>query len=73
VATRFFVDRPFPEGDAPETLETPSLGVVARPVDVVAPSGETEPNEARLSAAGGILLALLLCAPFWLGVFWLLW
>jgi hypothetical protein len=71
VATRFYVDRPFPDFDAPETLDTPSLGVVARPVDIVGPSGETEPSEARLNAARGVLLALLICAPFWIGLFWL--
>ena len=65
------MDRPFPDLGVPDTLDTPSHGVVERPFDVVGPSGETEPTDARLNAARGILLALLLCAPFWIGVYWL--
>jgi len=72
VATRVFIDRPFPDLDAPDALDTQSHGFVAPLVDVVGPSGETEPTEARLGAARGILLALLLCAPFWIGLVWLL-
>ncbi len=72
MAIQVFVDRPFPDLDAPDTLDTQSHGVAVPLDDVVGPSGETEPIEARLGAARGILLALLLCAPFWIGLFWLL-
>jgi len=68
VAAQTFVDRPFTDLDVPDTLDTRSRGLVL-PADVVGPSGETED---RLGAARGILFALLLCAPFWLGVLWLL-
>lgn len=71
MATQTFVDRPFPDLDVPDAHGTQSLGVVL-PADVVGPSGETEPTEDRLGAARGVLLAVLLCAPFWLGVLWLL-
>ena len=72
MATRLAVDRPFPDLDVPDTLDAPGHGVVAPPADLVGPSGETELTEDRLSAARGVLLALLLCTPFWIGIiYWL--
>jgi hypothetical protein len=72
MAIETFVDRPFPDLDTPDALDTAISQVTALSGDIVGPSGETEPIEDRLNAARGVLIALLICAPFWIGVFWLL-
>lgn len=72
MATRLLVDRPFPDLVAPDMLDAASLDIPAPPADIVGPAGESEPAETRLGAARGILFALLLCAPFWMAVIWLL-
>jgi hypothetical protein len=69
MATRTLVDRPFPDLDVPELLDSRHGDVLAS-IAVLDPCEESEDDD-RLSPARGILVALLLCAPFWLGVFWL--
>jgi hypothetical protein len=71
MATRSVADRPFQDLDV---LEPRALDEVA-PIDVVAPADEVlEGTGDPLSPARGILLALLLSTPFWIGVvYWLVW
>ncbi|HEU4694029.1 MAG TPA: hypothetical protein VFS23_36940 [Vicinamibacterales bacterium] len=71
MATRTFVDRPFQDLDVPDLLDTRTDSEVLGAIGLVEPSEETESDD-RLSPARGILIALLLCTPFWLAVFWLL-
>jgi hypothetical protein len=70
MATPTFVDRPFPDLDIPDVLDPSSQRKGAVPVGGSGLSEETETDD-RLSRARGILLALLLCAPCWMAVYWL--
>ena len=71
MATRTFVDRPFQDLNVPDLLDTRTESEFVAAVGLVEPSEEIESDD-RLSPARGILIALLLCTPFWLAVFWLL-
>ena len=70
MATQTVVDRPFRDLDVPEDLDT--RGETVGPVGVVDTPVESVEIDDRLSPARGILLALLLCTPFWIAVYWLL-
>lgn len=69
MASHTVANRPFQDLDVPDVLAAP--GKAAKPVDVVA-ACEADEIDDRLSPARGILLALLLCTPFWIAVYWLL-
>ena len=69
VATHSVVDRPFPDLDVPDVLGVRRDAVT--PVRVVGIAGEIDEVDDRLSPARGVLFALLLCTPFWVGVYWL--
>jgi hypothetical protein len=70
MATQTFVDRPFPDLGVPDVLDTSSQSEIAGPLGVSRPSKETDSHE-RLSPARGVLVVLVLSAPFWVGVYWL--
>ena len=71
MATRPLADRPFQDLSVPDLLDTRHDSEVVGVLGLVEASEETGTDD-RLSPAGGVLLALLLCTPFWLAVFWLL-
>jgi hypothetical protein len=70
MSTRTFGDRPLPDGVIPDLLDPRSHSDVVAPVVVVESPEKTESDD-WLSPARGILVAVLLCTPFWLAVFWL--
>jgi hypothetical protein len=81
MATRIVEDRPFKDlevldsgprgGSASTTVTVDSIDAVV-PVEEV--YDDTDDTDDPLSPARGILLALLLASPFWIGVvYWLVW
>jgi hypothetical protein len=70
MVTRTFGDRPLPDVVVPDLLNPRSHCDVVAPVVVVEPRERTESDDWP-SPARGILVAVLLCTPFWLAVFWL--
>lgn len=79
MASRTVADRPFKDLDVLDSGPRGGAISAVSTVDAVGPVEEiceetaAETND-PLSASRGILLALLLSAPFWIGVvYWLVW
>ena len=78
MATRTAADRPFKDLDVLDSGPRGGAASADSTVDAVGPVeeiyDETAETDDRLSPSRGILLGLLLCAPFWIGVvYWLVW
>jgi hypothetical protein len=78
MATRTVADRPFKDLDVLDSGPRGGAASAVSTVDAVGLVGEicdeTAETDDALSPSRGILLALLLAAPFWIAVvYWLVW